>query len=148
MKPLASLVDLLLMRAQSDWQVKLRSEWPTIMGDLTKRTRLERIHDSTVVLGVYDSHWIHELHAMSWMIVQRINQALSSTFPAGFKITAIHCIWVYQQKKDKKKVLIEQKVHAASAIKPPLHALQSIQKIGSADLQQALLAYYMRCNRG
>ncbi len=40
MKPLTQLVDQILARSEHDWQVKLRAEWSTIMGDLSRRARL------------------------------------------------------------------------------------------------------------
>lgn len=94
MKPITSLVDQILSRTEHDWQMKLRAEWSTIMGDLSTRARLERINGSTVIIGVYDSHWMHELHALSRMMLQRMNSALYKLYPEGFTLTAIRCIWV------------------------------------------------------
>jgi len=144
MKPLTQLVNQLLSRTEHDWQVKLRAEWSTIMGDLSRRARLERINGSTVVIGVYDSHWMHELHALSRMMLQRMNNALHKLYPEGFTLTAIRCIWVVKKEKQNNKP-IRVTVRPVSTSKPSLQALKTVQKLASKELQDGLLAYYQRC---
>lgn len=144
MKPLTQLVNQLLSKTEHDWQLKLRADWSTIMGDLSLRARLERINGSTVVIGVYDSHWMHELHALSRMMLQRMNSALYQLYPQGFTLTAIRCIWVARkEKKSLKTTSVVQK--PVSTSKPSLRALNAVQKIASKELQDGLLAYYQRC---
>jgi hypothetical protein len=145
MKPLTHLLDQLLSRAQADWQIKLRAEWSTIMGDLSRRARLERINDTTVVIGVYDSHWMHELHALSRMMLQRINSALSSVYPPGFTLKSVRCIWVHQKVFHKKN---NSPLHAeVKKIKPSTQAIHHAEKLPTADLKDAMIAYYIRCKQ-
>ena len=146
MKPITNLVDQILSRTQQDWQLKLRAEWSTIMGDLSTRARLERINGSTVIIGVYDSHWMHELHALSRMILQRINGALQGLYPQGFMITAIRCIWVMRKEKKSKFLAPFDCAQGERAkTKPSQQAVKTVQKLANKELQNALLAYYQRC---
>ena len=76
--PLQSIVSSFL-QSNTDWRKRLVQEWPTMVGDLHTKMRLERIgQDSTVVIGVYDIHWMHELHMLSPLIMQTINEKLGS----------------------------------------------------------------------
>lgn len=146
MKQLTVLVDQLLSQSQQNWHIKFRAEWHTIMGDLAKRARLERIQGSTVIIGVYDSHWMHELHALSRMIIQRINGALQQHYPQGFMITCLRCVWV--TKKVAKKQRAGANKLAPSSFRQKKHsqqALRSVQKIDNKELQDSLLAYFQRC---
>jgi hypothetical protein len=120
------------------------------MGDLSRRARLERINGSTVVIGVYDSHWMHELHALSRMMLQRMNSALHHLYPEGFALTAVRCIWVI--KKDPSSLLRHREVASGSdnatpgkKKNPSLQALKAVQKLADKELQDCLLAYYQRC---
>ncbi len=146
MKKITQLVDQILSRSEHDWHIKLRAEWSTIMGDLSRRARLERINGSTVIIGVYDSHWMHELHALSRMILQRMNAALHSLYPEGFVLTAVRCIWVAKKElKNKKSPVSFEQAQEPVSKKPSLHAIKTVQKIADKELQNSLLAYYQRC---
>ncbi len=146
MKPLTQLVNQLLSRTEHDWQIKLRAEWSTIMGDLSQRARLERINGSTVVIGVYDSHWMHELHALSRMMLHRMNSALHKLYPEGFTLTAIRCIWVVRKSPGAKaRQGNTQQGPEPVSKKPSLKALKAVEKLASKELQDGLLAYYQRC---
>lgn len=145
MKPLTSLVNSFLGRSDSDWQLKLRAEWGTIMGDLAKRARLERINGQTIVIGVYDSHWMHELHALSRLILSRINNALASVYPDGFSLNSVRCIWIYAKEKQKKNKVLEPRV--LKNVKPSTQALKTVEKLQTQELQDAVLAFYIRCKQ-
>ncbi len=153
MKQITQLLDHLLARVEQDWQLKLRAEWSTIMGDLSSRARLERIIDTTVVIGVYDSHWMHELHALSRMILARINGALAGAYPEGFAIKQVRCIWVAKRpSRINKKITAPQNPVPLrdSAFLPPL-VVSAVESMAVAQnshgLKEALLAYYQRCSQ-
>lgn len=146
MKPITVLVDQLLVQSQQNWHIKLRAEWHVIMGDLAKRARLERVQGSTVIIGVYDSHWMHELHALSRMIVQRINGALQPHYPQGFMITCLRCVWVTKRVIKNQNVSVGTlKASVLRQKKPSQKALKSVQKVDNKELQDSLLAYFQRC---
>ncbi|MBY0110087.1 MAG: DUF721 domain-containing protein [Candidatus Babeliaceae bacterium] len=146
MKPLTQLIGQILSRTEHDWQIKLRAEWSTIMGDLSRRARLERVNGSTVIIGVYDSHWMHELHALSRMMLQRMNSALHALYPEGFMLTSIRCIWVIKKESKNKKYLASfEQAQKPLQKKPSLQAIKTVQKLADKELQNSLLAYYQRC---
>lgn len=76
--PLQSLVHAYL-QSDTDWRKRLMQEWPTMVGDLHTKMRLERIgQDATLIIGVYDIHWMQELHMLTPLIMQTINEKLGS----------------------------------------------------------------------
>ncbi len=146
MKQIHTLVDQLLLQTKGSWQVTLRAQWPVIMGDLHKRARLERVQGTTVVIGVYDSHWMHELHALSRMIVQRINGALAPLYPTGFTLTTVRCIWVCARSAPparSDRTLDDRTPHMVVR-KPTYAAINAVQVLSDKALQDALLSYYGR----
>lgn len=145
MKNITALVELFLQQTEHAWQLQLAAQWPTIMGDLARRARLERVVGTQVVIGVYDSHWMHELHALSRMIIYRINTALKDAFPSDYCITALRCVWVQQ---------VKRATHATQPRKQELKTVSltqtqfdTVQDLPSSDLRQALLDYYIRCRQ-
>ncbi len=67
-----------LLTTNNDWRLFLLQNWPTIVGNLHEKMRLEKIHDTTLIIGVYDSHWMHELFALSRVILRTINSKLDA----------------------------------------------------------------------
>ena len=60
----------------SDWKAKLLAHWPQVIGDLNEHVQLEKIQDHQLVLGVYNSSWMHELYMLSPYIMDKINEQL------------------------------------------------------------------------
>lgn len=147
MKQLNNLLDNFLTEKGTKWQLKLRAEWPDIMGDLSRRARLERVVGTTVIIGVYDSHWLHELHALSRMILQRINNALISVYPENFVLTNLRCIWVQQKQAKKNNKVAPETKQYKQACAPSAQAQARVEKLKSQELQQALLDFYVRCKQ-
>lgn len=65
-----------LFNKEENWHIKLLEEWPKIVGTLQTRICLEKIEGSLVIIGVYESHWMQELHLLSRFLVARINTSL------------------------------------------------------------------------
>ncbi len=66
----------LVLEKQHDWRVGLARDWHLIVGTLATRTCLEKIYDDTVIIGVYESHWMQELYLLSSDIKDSINSTL------------------------------------------------------------------------
>ena len=64
------------MSPQNSWKHELLQNWHTIFGNLGTKITLEKIYDTTIVLGVYDSCWMHELYLLSPLLVDKINENL------------------------------------------------------------------------
>lgn len=145
MKTLHTLLDSFLEQSDNRWQVKLRADWQIIMGDLSKRARLERINGTTLVIGVYDSHWMHELHALSRMILARVNNALTADYPADFMLTALRCVWVEQKAPRATKPM--KVPEAPKKIRISQEIMHYADRVNSDELKQALLDFYVRCRQ-
>ena len=65
-----------LFNKEENWHIRLLEEWPNIVGTLKTRICLEKIEGSTIIIGVYESHWMQELHLLSRFLVARINTSL------------------------------------------------------------------------
>lgn len=63
----------------SGWQTRLAREWPSAVGQLATRMRLEQIKGELLIIGVYDSHWIAELFMLAPGIISEINNFLGET---------------------------------------------------------------------
>jgi len=74
-QPLKNVLSLFL-DGTSDWKMVLIQNWPHLVGNLHQRMRLEKIEHDALVIGVYDHHWMHELHSMSRFILHMINAKL------------------------------------------------------------------------
>jgi len=60
------------------WYVTLLSDWSTIVGSLSDHMRVERFRGDALILGVYDAHWMQELHLLSPTILKTINTHLQN----------------------------------------------------------------------
>src|SRR5215467_9441991 len=62
------------------WHIQLFEHWPTIVGSLSQVMRLEKINGTMLIIGVYDASWMHELHMLSPVLIQTINQHLDTPY--------------------------------------------------------------------
>lgn len=62
------------------WKLKIISDWPTIIGNLHEYARVEKVYDDAVLLGVYDTCWMQELHLLSNIIIKKINNHLGQAY--------------------------------------------------------------------
>ena len=65
-----------ILQHNDEWRLTLLRHWNTIIGTLQTRVRLEKIYDDTLIIGVYESHWMHELHLFSSVLIDSINRYL------------------------------------------------------------------------
>jgi hypothetical protein len=63
---------------KKDWRWVLLNNWPEIMGPLHEQVRLEKIEESTLILGVYQSSWLQELYLLTPMLIRTINEHLKA----------------------------------------------------------------------
>ena len=75
-----SIKDILpyIIGPQSNWKIRLLSNWDTIWGNLSSKVHLERIDKHQLVIGVHDSCWMQELHMLSHLLLHTINKVLGS----------------------------------------------------------------------
>ncbi|KKS68634.1 MAG: hypothetical protein UV38_C0001G0175 [candidate division TM6 bacterium GW2011_GWE2_42_60] len=138
----SSMKDLLgsVLTTKGNWQIRLMKDWPLIVGDLQVHMRLERVLGNVLVVGVYDSHWLHELSMLSPMVVQTINDHLGGAF-----VTRIRFIVV--ERKEKKS---EQPASRERELSMPEVAMNSRQEyvlrsVKDVQLQKVLEKVFYRC---
>ena len=68
------------LNTHGDWRMELVRNWRTIVGDLSSKMSLEKVINRTIIIGVYDSHWMHEFYMLSDVILQKINEKLGGNF--------------------------------------------------------------------
>src|SRR5438105_15060368 len=74
----ANLKELLqtLINPHKNWKTDLLYRWKDITGSLYSKVRIERIHDDTLILGVFHSCWMQELYLLSPLLLKTINEKL------------------------------------------------------------------------
>lgn len=123
------------------WKFLIMSKWTEIMGSLAGKVSIHKIHQNTVILGVCDSSWMQELHLLSELIKEKINQILGDN-----RIESIKLKYVAPTKKTTQK-------KAASAQQPCVdrtltkQELEALEKIEDKELSQALIGFLKKCHQ-
>ena len=128
------------LTTDDDWRKKLMRDWSTIVGGLHTKMRLEKIVHDTVVIGVYESHWMQELYMISSAIMQTMNEKLGGPYVAKLRFVVADA-----KKQVKKKHAVEQE--NVQAQKKPLSPRQqkALEKIEDAQLRESLKKLWQRC---
>jgi hypothetical protein len=139
--PLQSLVSTFL-QSDADWRKRLVQEWAVIVGDLHTKMRLERINqDATLIVGVYDIHWMQELHMLSPLILQTIHEKLGAVV-----IKKIRFIVVDEETMNKQDQKLQKKKQGLDHHLVPLTMAQqkALADIKDPALQAALAKLWRR----
>lgn len=83
----------------------LLMQWPTIIGALNDKVRIEKIEDSTLYLGVEHPSWAQELSFMTIIMRKKINTALGQERIKHIKFRVINR---EKQKPQKAAPVLEQ----------------------------------------
>ena len=123
------------------WELQLVQKWPTIIGDLQQHVHIEKMHDNTIVLGVYDSSWLQELYMLSPLLLKKINTNLTN-----------HTIHYLRFKQTTKKYIRhkEKSFHSNQTEKPAtlsIHHEKALTNINDDDLRTMLIRFLARCQR-
>jgi len=138
----SSMKDLLgsVLTTKGNWQIRLMKDWSLIVGDLHEQMRLERVLGNVLVVGVYDSHWLHELSMLSPLVMQTINEHLGGNFVVRIRFIVV-------ERKEKKS---EQPVSRERDLGMPEIAMNSRQEyvlrsVKDVQLQKVLEKVFYRC---
>jgi hypothetical protein len=71
-KPVKDIIST-YFKKHADWQWRLLELWPEVVGQMREHVFLEKVYKETVVIGVYHSSWMHELHMLSPVLIDKIN---------------------------------------------------------------------------
>jgi hypothetical protein len=124
---------------QDDWRFNLLSNWSTIMGPLHEQVRLERIAESTLIVGVYNPHWMQELFLLSRTLVRTINTHLGQQHVQKIQFKLVEKNQDIHSKSKKKLV---QEVKSVRAITECEQV--ALQKIRDNELKLALKSFLER----
>ncbi|MBP9765290.1 DUF721 domain-containing protein [Candidatus Babeliales bacterium] len=129
-----------LSNPEQSWKSHIMQNWPTIIGSLASKVFIEKIYQDTVVLAVTDSCWMQELHLLSELLKQKINQQLEKPY-----ITTIR--FKYATKKINRVQTIKTPV-PFSYIPKPLTAQEqrALSVIKDQELSQALMRFLQKCH--
>lgn len=138
--PIKKLLDTVLNRSDN-WQLYLLSNWTNIIGTLHTRVRLEKIDRDMLILGVYESAWLQELHILSSVLIKSINQKLGTSHvkQLRFRLVAPN-----EKKILKQKISKEKKIIRESFSRQEQTALEAIK---DKDLQFLLKSFLLRCDQ-
>lgn len=76
---IANLIPLVFQQEQQ-WKYQLLRNWQTIFGKMSDKVYLERIHQETLILAVYDACWMQELYSLSPLLLTSINNTLDKPY--------------------------------------------------------------------
>jgi len=138
----ANLKELLqtLINPQKNWKTDLLYRWKDITGSLYSKVRIEKIHDDTLILGVFHSCWMQELYLLSPLLMKTINEKLDQPY-----IKQIRFKQISPKKKKVEKEIIE--VRPKKDIVLTHHDESALSKITDGELRDVLKAFRVRCYR-
>jgi hypothetical protein len=131
----------LIFSTQDDLRYELLSKWNNIMGTLSDKVRLEKVHNETIVIGVYDPCWMQELYLLSRELLHSINNQLSKPFVKEIKFKAA----AQTKRYEKKSIYQQQPTH----IQIPLteQELKALEKVTDEQLRSVLKDFLIRCRK-
>lgn len=140
--PLKELLHTLLQTSTNDWKISLLMHWSDIVGALNNRMTLEKIEDTQIIIGVYDSCWMQELYLLSPMLLATINEKLD--YPRIKQLRFKKA--VLPKKRESENNVFKKKMFTAIVIKQ--HEQRALEHITDPILRQVLKDYLVRCYRG
>lgn len=140
MESIKNSINIFLSKSfqNNQWKISLIKNWPKIIGNLHTKISLQKIYHNSVVIGVYDNHWMQELYLMSKLILKKINNHLKEP-----KITNIR--FQYLEKQTKKRSKKKQQLHFTKPVHLSANEEKALQKIHDQELSTALKSFLERC---
>ena len=135
---ITDLLDKCWSKKTSPWKLKIIQNWPQIVGNIQGQARVEAVYEDTLVLGVYDTCWMQELHLLSEMIIKKVNNYIGTK-----QIKTIRLKYVQKHNFIKKETPIKAEVtnHLLSSKEQ-----KALQDIADQELKVALHNFLNRCS--
>jgi len=129
-----------LINPEQNWKTDLLYRWKEIIGPLHSKVRIEKIHNDTLILGVFHSCWMQELYLLSPLLIKTINGKLDQPYIKQIRFKQVSL------KKNKIKTSAISITHKKEVFlrKEDEHALA---KITDPALRDALKAFRIRLLR-
>lgn len=129
----------LVLPAHDDWHWYLIQEWQSIVGGLHTKMRLEKILGTTLVIGVYDVHWMQELHLLSGTIRRTINAQLKQDAVEKLRFMLV------ARRSPKPEQSAPVPHHSAPKMRMQQRHMTALGCIKNKELHDALKKYFERC---
>jgi hypothetical protein len=130
-----------ILPQQQGWELYLTKHWKEIIGNLSQHVRLEKTYETTVVLGVYDTHWMHELYLFSNILLDKINAALEEPTVTHLRFKKVNRPVV------RKKSSSQYKAYQAPAIELTTKEEKALSEVSDPELTDVLKNFLIRCHR-
>lgn len=127
---------------QATWKTKLLTDWPTIMGNLADKVTVEKIYDDTLILGVHDSNWLHELYMLSPVLIKTINSYLEKPYLKTVRLK--HASTVKKQPVADKPIVAYQAPQPVTLSHSERKALDTVH---DHELKNAFHTFLSRCRQ-
>lgn len=122
------------------WEKKLLKEWDQVVGNLNTRICLQKIQKETLVIGVYESHWMQELYLLSDLLINKINSYLGEK-----KVNKLRFKLINKNKKVYNKIFYKNKNTDVPKIKLNQKQERALVKIQDRQLKQVLTDFLACC---
>ncbi|MEX0672273.1 MAG: DUF721 domain-containing protein [Candidatus Babeliales bacterium] len=137
-KPIQALLSQFIV-ADQQWKTELLQQWDALMGNLAQHVTIIKIEQQTLLLGVYDSSWMQELHLLSEMLLIKIN--------AQYEAPRIKKLRFILTKKARSKkapapIAASKKILALSAQEE-----KTLNNIEDPELKIVLKEFLVRCKK-
>jgi hypothetical protein len=137
------ITDLLknFIPSEHNWKLALFEKWPSIIGKLEGKVRIEKILNNVLVLGVCHPAWAQELLLLSPMLKKKINALFNEE-----KITVIRFKTVSFNKKIRKPRFVQAfpKNNAEPIVLNSKERL-TLNGVKNENLKKELERYCLRC---
>ena len=127
-----------IINPEKNWKTDLLYRWKEIIGPLNSKVRIEKIHEDTIILGVFHSCWMQELYLLSSLLIKTINKKLHQPYIKQIRLKQISL------KKEKTKTTIIKKTQKKEVILTKEDE-RTLAKIADPTLRDALKAFRIRC---
>lgn len=140
--PVKDILEQLLHTADGNWRFHVIRQWKELVGDLHTRMRLEKITEHTLVVGVYDSHWMQELHLISPLIIRTINAGLGHPYVKRIQFKLARHKELPKKRNNSPVPSPQQRPLVLTA-----QQRQALHTLPDGELREVLTAFLARCYR-
>ena len=128
-----------LLEEKVDWHRALLQNWQSIVGTLKTRIRIEKIYDNTLIIGVYESHWMQELYLLSSVLIDSVNTFLGEPRIAHLRFKLV------EEKKRTPFLKKSVKTRKQTALRLSVAQEKALASLKDEQLKKALRDFWGRC---
>ena len=136
------LKTLLSKTFQATWKIKLLSDWPHIMGNLSNAVSIEKMYDDTLVVGVSNACLLQELYLLSPVLITTINEHLDIPRIKTLRFKHLTRVEKISHTPHQEPLPIEKKNYRLRSCEQ-----QALQNIKDSELKSALQSFLERCQQ-